>query len=109
MSIATAVGNITDVRINKRNLMKLKVEFNDVNGRQHTIWSNWTSKKSYKPGTSIPVKYMPIPGTFELSVVVIEIDNLPQYSEILTNTGIGLMVMSIAVIGFIAGRMSKEN
>lgn len=108
MEILTAVGNVVEVRINKRNLMKYLVEFNDLNGHPHKVWSNWTSKKSFQPGVSLPIKYVSIPGTFGFGVAITNLDDIPQYNEALLHVGMGAAVVAAAAAGFIVGKFLDD-
>lgn len=109
MDMLTAVGNIAEIRINKRNLMKYLVEFKDFDGKTHRVWSNWTSQKSYDTGVSLPLKYFVIPGTFGMGVAIVELDDLPQYSEALVRFGFGVLIASVATTGFLLGKISNKK
>ena len=108
MEVLTAIGNVVEVRINKRNLMKYLVEFNDMNGRTHKVWSNWTSKKSFAPGVSLPIKYSIVPGTFGMGVAITNLDDIPQYNETLVRIGMGTAVLAAAALGFVVGKFIDD-
>ena len=52
-----AIGSIEEMRMSKRNIVKYLIQFKDEDGKIHNVWTNWTAKKNYELGTSIPVKY----------------------------------------------------
>lgn len=112
MVTMTAIGNIEEVRVNKRNIAKYLIRFKDDNGKIHTTWSNWTTnpdRQFHQPGTSVPIKYRVLPGTCGLGCTITEIDDLPQFNETLAHIGVGSMIVAAAAAGFVLAKLLKKD
>lgn len=104
-----AIGSIEEMRVSKRNIVKYLIQFKDDNGKIHKAWTNWTAKKNYTLGNSIPVKYFSIPGTFGLCCTITEVDDIPQFNEKLARIGASTLFVAAAAAGFLAAKLFDNN
>ena len=104
-----AIGCIEEMRVSKRNIAKYLIKFKDDNGKIHSVWTNWTAKKDYALGTSIPVKYFIMPGTFGMCCSITEVDDIPQFNEKLARVGAGALFVAAAAAGFLAARLLSDK
>lgn len=104
-----AIGSIEEMRVSKRNIVKYLIQFKDDGGKVHNVWTNWTAKKNYDVGTSIPVKYFSVPGTFGLCCTITEVDDIPQFNEKLAKVGACALFIAAAATGFALGKLLKDD
>lgn len=103
------IGSIEEMRVSKRDIAKYLIQFKDANGKIHNVWTNWTAKKDYALGTSIPVKYFILPGTFGMCCTITEADDIPQFNETLARIGAGALFVAAAAAGCLAAKLLSDN
>lgn len=103
------IGSIEEMRVSKRDIAKYLIKFKDDNGKIHSAWTNWTAKKDYALGTSIPVKYFVLPGTFGMCCTITEVDDIPQFNEKLARVGAGALFVAAAAAGYLAAKLLSDN
>ena len=76
--INLVVGVVEDMKTNQNGAVRYKIAYRTDSGREHRVWSNWMRNDDYEIGSSIPLKVLNVPGTFELISVPIEVNRSPQ-------------------------------
>ena len=103
------IGSIEEMRVSKRDIAKYLIQFKDDNGKIHNAWTNWTAKKDYTLGTSVPVKYFSLPGTFGLCCTITEVDDIPQFNEKLARIGAGTLFVAAAAAGYCTAKLFSKK
>lgn len=102
--INLVVGIVEDMKTNENGAVRYKIAYKTDSGREHRAWSNWMRNDGYQIGSSIPLKALNVPGTFELISVPIEVNRSPQRRVEPYAVSLALAAMCGLLAGLLLGK-----